>query len=80
MFDVDGNGSIDREEKSQILKSILAMTGEAQEESKIEESVEKYFLDMDSDQNGEISKAEFLAGAKNDKSLIQAISVFDGIA
>ena len=77
---MDGNGSIDREEKSQILKSILAMTGEAQEESKIEESVEKYFLDMDSDQNGEISKAEFLAGAKNDKSLIQAISVFDGIA
>ena len=80
MYDVDGNGSINREEMSQVLKSIMALTGDAQDELKIEESVDNYFREMDSDQNGEISKAEFLAGAKNDKSLIQAISVFDGIA
>lgn len=36
-------------------------------------------LKSNKDGNGELSKDEFLEGAKQDKTIVQALSLYDGI-
>jgi len=44
-----------------------------------EKRVDRIFNLMDTDGNGELSKEEFLEGAKQDKSIVQALSLYDGL-
>ena len=64
----------------EIFSAIFAMTGEKKSDEEISKKVENIFTKMDADGNGEISKDEFLDGAKEDKSIIEAFAIYEGLA
>lgn len=41
--------------------------------------VNKIFDMMDTDGNGELSREEFLEGARQDKSIVEAFSLYEGL-
>ncbi|KAL4235607.1 Guanylate cyclase activator 1A [Mactra antiquata] len=69
MYDIDGNGSISREEMSSMLKAIYRMVSTDMSNSKsdiktIEELVSSFFKSFDENQDDAISQEEFVTGAK----------------
>jgi len=83
LYDLDNNGSITRDEMLEIVKAIFSMVGNhakfKDDDNTPEKRVDRIFELMDSDGNGELSKEEFLKGAKQDKSIVQALSLYDGL-
>jgi Ca2+-binding EF-hand superfamily protein len=83
LYDLDNNGTITRDEMLQIVKAIFSMVGNhanfKDDDNTPEKRVERIFNLMDTDGNGELSKEEFLEGAKQDKSIVQALSLYDGL-
>ena len=79
LYDIDGDGTITKHEMEQILKSVYQMTGRRSSDTHIASRVNKIFMAMDADGNGELSREEFLEGAKLDKSIIDAFSLYDGL-
>ena len=75
MYDVDGNGVIEREEMSKIVQSIYAMMGpdqslaERQMET-AEQRAENIFKRMDINSDGKVEKREFVRCCMQDKKLI----------
>ena len=76
---MDGNGSISRDEMYQIVNAIFAMTGDTGNDIDVTTRVNTIFALMDTDGDGEVSRAEFMEGARQDKSIVEAFSVYDGI-
>merc|ERR1712086_392523 len=83
LYDLDGDGTITREEMLEIVKAIFSMVGNhakfKDDDNTPEKRVERIFEIMDTDNNGSLSKEEFLEGAKKDQSIVQALSLYDGI-
>ncbi|CBY06914.1 unnamed protein product [Oikopleura dioica] len=65
------------------MKAIFSMVGNhanfKDDDNTPEKRVDRIFNLMDTDGNGELSKEEFLQGAKQDKSIVQALSLYDGL-
>jgi len=71
---------ITKEEMTQIINAIYAMTGQKQHSAKeTRDRVDQIFKAMDTDGNGELDKDEFIAGAKLDKTIIEAFSLYEGL-
>jgi len=84
LYDLDNDGTITKKEMTQIVEAIFSMVGNQkdqmpQEDNTPEKRVERIFQLMDKDGNGCLSKDEFLQGAKQDKSIVQALSLYDGL-
>merc|ERR1712157_72073 len=83
LYDLDNNGTITRDEMLQIVKAIFSMVGNhanfKDDDNTPEKRVDRIFTLMDTDGNGELSKEEFLEGAKQDNSIVQALSLYDGL-
>jgi len=81
LYDLDNNGLITRDEMLQIVSAIFSMVGKKDEIENVDpkEKVEKIFSLMDTDGNGELSREEFLEGARQDKTIVQALSLYDGM-
>ncbi|CAG5109607.1 Oidioi.mRNA.OKI2018_I69.chr2.g4127.t1.cds [Oikopleura dioica] len=84
LYDLDNSGTITKEEMLEIVEAIFSLLGSderfAQNSLSPESRVDRIFSKMDINGDGELSKEEFLRGAKNDKSICQALSLYDKIA
>nr|AYD91295.1 guanylyl cyclase-activating protein [Eptatretus cirrhatus] len=73
LYDVDGNGCIDRQELLQIIMAIRAINGSTSEVS-AEEYTNKVFDNIDINGDGELSLEEFVEGTKQDKALMEMLT------
>lgn len=66
----------------QIVRSIYKMTGQMvklpADEQTPEARVDKIFKAMDRDKNSQLDFDEFVEGSKNDPTIVQALSLYDG--
>jgi len=77
MYDIDGNGTIDKAEMESIIKAIYNMLGSAIQDQPIEspqERTQKIFGKMDVNNDGVLSKEEFVQGCMNDRCLYQMLT------
>ncbi|XP_053394762.1 neurocalcin-delta B-like [Mercenaria mercenaria] len=73
MYDIDGNGTISKEEMTSIFKAIYNMTNTG-ELSHAEEMCNKVFDTFDLDYDGEISFDEFKQGVMNDQTIVNLLT------
>ncbi|KAG9353074.1 hypothetical protein JZ751_017650 [Albula glossodonta] len=73
LYDVDGNGCIDREELLVIIKSIRAING-ATHEMSAEDFTNMVFDKIDINGDGELSLEEFMEGVQNDEMLLTMLT------
>lgn len=69
MYDIDGSGTINREEMLEIVRAVFKVAGKnkiklARDESTPERMAHKIFSLLDANKDGNINEAEFVAGAK----------------
>ncbi|XP_043943817.1 guanylyl cyclase-activating protein 1-like [Protopterus annectens] len=69
LYDVDGNGCIDRHELLNIIKAIQAING-CDQEASAEEFTNRVFDRIDVNGDGELSLEEFVNGAKKDEEFM----------
>lgn len=83
MYDIDKDGTITYDEMLQIVQSIYKMTGEMvklpPDEDTPEKRVEKIFKNMDRDKDAKLTYEEFVEGSKQDPTIVQALSLYDGL-
>ncbi|CBQ67931.1 probable FRQ1-regulator of phosphatidylinositol-4-OH kinase [Sporisorium reilianum SRZ2] len=83
LYDIDGDGTITYDEMLTIVKSIYKMTGQMvklpEDEDTPEKRVDKIFRMMDRDKNAQLSFEEFQEGSKQDPTIVQALSLYDGL-
>ncbi|XP_026065643.1 guanylyl cyclase-activating protein 1 [Carassius auratus] len=73
LYDVDGNGCIDRHELLNIIKAIRAINGSESHESSAEEFTNRVFDRIDINGDGELSLEEFVAGARTDEEFMEVM-------
>ena len=73
---MDGNSSITREEISRDKKvaAIFAMTGDTGGDNDVTTQVNTNFGIMDTDGNGQLSREEFMEGARQDERIVEAFT------
>ena len=77
MYDVDGNGWIDLEEMTRIVASIYKMMGEkelAKEKVNPEERAVGIFQRMDVNNDGKVTRSEFVRTCLNDQKLLKLLT------
>ncbi|CAE6433123.1 unnamed protein product [Rhizoctonia solani] len=82
LYDIDGDGFITYDEMLQIVRSIYKMTGQMvklpADEDTPEKRVDKIFRNMDRDKDARLTYDEFVEGSKQDPTIVQALSLYDG--
>jgi len=83
LYDIDGDGFITHDEMLQIVRSIYKMTGQMvklpPDEDTPEKRVDKIFRMMDHNRDHKLTFAEFQEGSKKDPTIVQALSLYDGL-
>lgn len=83
MYDIDNDNSITYDEMLKIVDAIYKMVGTMvklpPDEDTPEKRVSKIFSLMDKDQNGQLSFEEFKEGSMKDPTIVQALSLYDGL-
>lgn len=83
LYDLNNDGFIDHDEMLAIVTSIYQMIGSMVELSEDEKTpelrVEKIFNLMDKNEDGKISLQEFQERCKLDPSIINALTLYDGL-
>ncbi|KAF1423141.1 Neuronal calcium sensor 1, partial [Spheniscus mendiculus] len=78
-----GNGMITRNEMLDIVDAIYQMVGNTvelpEEENTPEKRVDRIFAMMDKNADGKLTLQEFQEGSKADPSIVQALSLYDGL-
>ncbi|XP_058883756.1 guanylyl cyclase-activating protein 1-like [Acipenser ruthenus] len=72
LYDVDGNGCIDRYELLNIIKAIRAING-CDQVSSVEEFTNRVFDKIDVNGDGELSLDEFVEGARKDEEFMEVM-------
>jgi len=83
LYDINGDGLISYDEMLQIVTAIYKMTGQMvklpQDEDTPEKRVQKIFKNMDRDMDANLTYDEFVEGSKQDPTIVQALSLYDGL-
>nr|AAP78742.1 frequenin-like [Branchiostoma floridae] len=83
LYDLDQDGYITRDEMISIVTAIYEMVGNMvklpEEENTPEKRVDRIFALMDKNGDGRLSMEEFQEGSKSDPSIVQALSLYDGL-
>ncbi|XP_018964486.2 neuronal calcium sensor 1 isoform X1 [Cyprinus carpio] len=85
LYDLDNDGYITRDEMLNIVDAIYQMVGNTvdlpEEENTPEKRVDRIFAMMDKVRNadGKLTLQEFQEGSKADPSIVQALSLYDGL-
>lgn len=83
LYDIDNDNSITYDEMLKIVDAIYKMVGTMvklpPDEDTPEKRVTKIFSLMDKDQNGQLSFEEFKEGSMKDPTIVQALSLYDGL-
>jgi len=83
LYDIDGDGFITYDEMLQIVRSIYKMTGQMvklpEDEDTPEKRVDKIFKLMDHNKDQRLTYEEFQEGSKKDPTIVQALSLYDGL-
>nr|XP_029136992.1 guanylyl cyclase-activating protein 1-like [Labrus bergylta] len=73
LYDVDGNGCIDRHELLNIIKAIRAINGSENSDLTAEDFTNRVFERIDINGDGELSLEEFVAGARSDQDFMEVM-------
>ncbi|XP_035282322.1 guanylyl cyclase-activating protein 1 [Anguilla anguilla] len=73
LYDVDGNGCIDREELLNIVMAIHVVRGSEKDQDYVEEFTNRVFDRIDINGDGELSLVEFIRGAQEDKDFTEVM-------
>ncbi|TNN86548.1 Hemicentin-2 [Liparis tanakae] len=83
LYDLDNDGYITRDEMLNIVDAIYQMVGNTvelpEEENTPEKRVDRIFAMMDKNADGKLTLQEFQEGSKADPSIVQALSLYDGL-
>ncbi|XP_059378538.1 neuronal calcium sensor 1-like isoform X1 [Carassius carassius] len=83
LYDLDNDGYITRDEMLNIVDAIYQMVGNTvdlpEEENTPEKRVDRIFAVMDKNADGKLTLQEFQEGSKADPSIVQALSLYDGL-
>ncbi|ELK37388.1 Neuronal calcium sensor 1 [Myotis davidii] len=83
LYDLDNDGYITRTEMLDIVDAIYQMVGNTvelpEEENTPEKRVDRIFAMMDKNADGKLTLQEFQEGSKADPSIVQALSLYDGL-
>ncbi|ADV23457.1 calcium-binding protein NCS-1 [Cryptococcus gattii Ru294] len=83
LYDINQDGYITYDEMLQIVRSIYKMTGQMvqlpEDEDTPEKRVDKIFRNMDMNKDHRLTYDEFKEGSKQDPTIVQALSLYDGL-
>jgi len=83
LYDIDNDGYITYNEMLRIVEAIYKMVGSMvklpEDEDTPEKRVNKIFGLMDKDKDGRLTIDEFREGSKKDPTIVQALSLYDGL-
>ncbi|EIW68396.1 calcium-binding protein NCS-1 [Tremella mesenterica] len=83
LYDIDRDGYITYGEMLAIVQSIYKMTGQMvrlpEDEDTPEKRVDKIFRNMDKNNDEKLTFEEFKEGSKQDPTIVQALSLYDGL-
>lgn len=74
LYDVDGNGCIDRDELLTIIRAIRAINPCSDSTMSAEEFTNTVFSKIDVNGDGELSLEEFVEGVQNDQMLLDTLT------
>ena len=72
MYDLDGDGSVSRDEMSEMVRSIYKMVGIGST-SNYERRVDEIFDKLDADVDGQLSEEEFVQGLQQDPTVMKLL-------
>ncbi|XP_022106014.1 neuronal calcium sensor 1-like [Acanthaster planci] len=83
LYDLDHDGFITRDEMLNIVDAIYQMVGNMvrlpEEENTPQKRVDRIFALMDKNKDDKLTKEEFQNGSKEDPTIVQALSLYDGL-